>query len=100
MNFRMLGPIVSQTNNINGRIYSGAPGATYDIIDGDADVLGASGWTRICPSGPTSARPTTSQAVNSNYFAGVGTHFFDTNLSKLIVFDGATWRDPATGAAV
>jgi hypothetical protein len=98
MNFRMLGPATAATVNVNGRTYIGAPGATYDVIDGDAKVLGANGWVLICPSGSTSARPPTNQL--GGYSATQGTKFFDTTLSKLIAFDGIAWRDPATGASV
>jgi hypothetical protein len=29
-----------------------------------------------------------------------GVHFLDTTINKFIVFDGVTWRDPTSGAAV
>ena len=104
-NYRMMppaivagGPITSQTSMVvNGRSYAGSPGSFFDIPDQDAQVLGANGWVKIAPSGATAARPTaTSAPVN----AAPGVQFWDTTLSKLVVFDGKNWRDPATGNAV
>lgn|SRR4051794_9796145 len=96
---RMLPPpsVAFQSMTANGRSYSAAPGSTVDVIEGDAQVLGANGWVWITPSGPTSARP-----VNKDgpYAAARGSLFYDTTLGALIVHDGATWRSPATGAAV
>ena len=102
MNWRMLGPVAvaAQSFTVNGRAYSGSAGHVYDILDADADVLGANGWVKVAVSGPTTSRPTTGQAVNPNYYAAPGVRYFDTTLEKLIVFDGATWRDPTTGASV
>jgi hypothetical protein len=98
---RMLGPKVAYVANINGRTYSGAPGGVYDIQDGDAATLAANGWVRVAISGPTTARPSTSQAqAPGGYSAQQNALFFDTTLDELIVYDGATWRSPATGASV
>jgi hypothetical protein len=101
MNVRLLGPVTAATLNVNGRSYVGTPGAVYDIVDGqDAETLGASGWTRVCLSGPTSSRPTISMANNPNYAARPGLHFLDTTIGALIIFDGQNWRSPATGSIV
>jgi hypothetical protein len=101
MNFRMLPPIAvtAQTMTVNGRTYAAAPGSALDVPDFDAGALAANGWIKVAPSGPTSARPTPA-ATGAPYIGGVGSHFYDTTLAQLIVFDGATWRNPATGAAV
>jgi hypothetical protein len=79
-NFRMLPPVAvgAQTINVNGRAYSAAPGSVVDVIDADAQVLASNGWTKIAFSGPTS----------------------DTTINALVVWDGATWRNPVTGAGV
>jgi hypothetical protein len=98
MDWRMLGPVVAATTIANGRSYSGAPGEAYDVIDSDAAILGANGWTKVCPSGPTSARPPTAQL--GGYWAARGFKFFDTTINSLIVYDGAAWRDPVTGSFV
>jgi hypothetical protein len=102
MNFRMLPPVAisAQTMTINGRQYSGTPGTVLDIPDFDAAVLGANGWAPIAPSGPTALRPSPLAGKTPPYLAAPGFEYFDTTLGKLIFFDGATWRDPATGSAV
>jgi hypothetical protein len=101
MNFRMLPSplLLKQSLVVNGRTYTGAPGTTIDVPDFDAGPLAANGWTKVALSGPTTARPTT-LTTGGQYTAGVSSQFFDTTLGKLIVFDGAGWRDPATGNAV
>jgi hypothetical protein len=98
----MLPPIAvgQQTTSANGRTYSGVPGTYQDVPDFDAGVLNANGWTRVALSGPTSARPSTNYTVNPPYVAAPSLHFLDTTLGKIVVFDGATWRDPVTGSAV
>ena len=104
-NYRMLPPAIvnggavtsQQTMTVNGRTYSGAPGSVLDVPDMDARVLGANGWVKVGPSGTTAQRPTSTSAPLK---AAPGVHYWDTTLSKMIVFDGITWRDPATGSAV
>jgi hypothetical protein len=87
--------------NVNGRVYPAvSPGTVVDVVDFDAPVLCANGYTRIAISGPTSSRPTTNQASGSLYYAAPGLHYLDTTINRLIVWDGATWRDPTTGSAV
>jgi hypothetical protein len=83
------GKITSMT--VNGRTYSCALGATIDVPDFDAFVLGANGWIQVAPVGTTAQRPAK---------PGVGNFFHDTTVGKVIIFEGAAWRDPATGAAV
>ena len=79
---------------------SGAPGAALDVVDFDAAVLAANSWVKIAPSGASASRPSPLANGTPPYLAAPGFHYFDTTISKLIVFDGATWRDPATGSAV
>jgi hypothetical protein len=100
--FRMLPPTgICQLNRIvNGRTYSSAPGAAIDIVDFDAGVLSANGWVKVALTGPTSARPSTNPNGTPPYLATAGLHYVDTTLDKVVVFDGATWRDPLTGSAV
>ncbi len=96
MKHRMLPPvdIRYQTHTVNGRTYTGSPGAAVDVVGFDADMLSANGWIYVCPSGDTSERPTGTFGI---YNANAGSKYFDTTLDKLIVSDGANWRDPATG---
>ncbi len=99
MNIRMLGPVAvaQQTRVVNGRSYTAAAGVEIDVIDCDAMIFQANGWTWVAPSGPSSARPTGTQGL---YPAKVGAEFFDVTLGYLIRFDGGAWRNPANGAAV
>jgi hypothetical protein len=88
-----------QVTTVNGRVYSCANGNALDVVDFDAIALVAAGWVKVAISGPTGARPKPA-ATSAPYIAGAGFHFFDVTINKLIVFDGGTWRDPATGTAV
>lgn len=97
---RMLGPTTADSTTVNMRGYSGVPGGVYDVMDGDAPALAARGWVKVALSGPTSSRPTFSWSSTLGYINSVGTLYLDTSLGKVIAFDGAAWRDPATGAAV
>jgi hypothetical protein len=100
--FRMLPPIATsqQSRSVNGRTYSATPGSAIDIVDFDADQLSANGWVKVALSGPTAARPSPNLNGSPPYLAAAGFHFFDVSLAKVVVFDGANWRDPATGNAV
>ena len=99
MNRRMLPPtqVGYQTRTVNGRTYTGSTGVVMDIPDFDATTLSANGWIDICPSGTTLQRPT---GTLGQYNASAGFKFFDTTLNQIIVSDGKSWRDPATGNAV
>jgi hypothetical protein len=99
MNIRLLPPTEAalQTCAFKGRSYSAAPGSVIDVYDADAEILQANGWIYEAPSGPTSSRPT---GTLEPYLAATGQRFFDTTLGKLIISDGQSWRDPATGNAV
>ncbi len=82
---------------VNGRTYSGTPGVAQSIVFCDAAQLQSNGWTRIAPTGPSSMRPHGQTGPNS---VGPGDSFFDETLNLLIVFDGASWRDPVSGSVV
>jgi len=88
----------TQTISVNGRSYAAAPGAALDVIDCDANVMLANGWSCGMPSGPTASRPAT--RLSEPYNAYPGFFYLDTTLDLVIMFDGATWRNPVTGAAV
>lgn len=92
---RMLPPVEpwKQTQSVNGRAYVGAPGQVLDVPEHDAIHLNGNGWTRVEESGPSNTRPA---GLAPNH---AGVRFMDTTLGLLIVWDGATWRDPATGAS-
>jgi hypothetical protein len=104
-NYRMLPPAVfagqpaigQQSMTVNGRSYAGVPGAVLDVPDMDARILGANGWVEVCASGTTAQRPTSTSVPLS---AAPSVQYWDTTLSKLVVYDGKTWRDPSNGSAV
>lgn len=88
-----------QTIVAYGQTYTGTPGDVFDVPESHGLILAGNGWTLVSLSGPTSMRPDGRSDIAVNR-RGPGTAYFDTTLSKPIVFDGATWRDPATGIAV
>jgi hypothetical protein len=102
LTIRMLPPVsvVQQVITVNGRRYAATPGSAIDVPDMDSPSLSANGWISCAPSGSTAQRPTVNPNTNPPYVAAPNFEYFDTTLSKLIFWDGATWRDPATGNAV
>jgi hypothetical protein len=92
-NIRMMPAGNGKTNTavVNGRTYTCALGATLDVVDFDAYALGDAGWVQVATVGTTAQRPSK---------PGIQTWYHDTSLARLIIFEGATWRDPATGSAV
>jgi hypothetical protein len=90
---RVLPPIniAYQTMGAYGRSYTAAPGAAIDVSDSDAAVLTANNWLRVGRSSTTATRPTDPR---------LGELILDSTLAKMICWDGAHWRDPATGSAV
>ena len=85
MNIRLLPPTIAskQTITFNGRSYSSTPGNVVDIIDADALELEANNWIPIAPSGSTAQRPTGSLGL---YTATPGFLYYDTTISKLVVY--------------
>lgn len=83
------GPNVT-TTAWGGRSYSATPGASLSVNSFDSHVLAANGWIQVCETGATSVRPSP---------APRGRLFYDTTITKFVVFDGVTWRDPTTGTA-
>jgi hypothetical protein len=89
--------VAEQVRTVNGRTYSSTPGNVIDVLDADAQELQANGWIPIAPSGPTSERPAGTLGL---YNALPGATYFDVTINKLIISDGASWRDPVNGNAV
>jgi hypothetical protein len=83
--FRMLPPtsVAQQIRTVNGRTYSGAPGQAVDIVDFDAEVLTANGWTKVSLSGPTTSRPSPTLGATPPYLAVPGLDFLDTTLIQI-----------------
>lgn len=85
----------SPSNVAARRSYTATPGQTIDATDEeDASTLTSQGFIVIGGSGTTAARPTTTGLIKPGYF------YVDTTLNLVIVWDGANWRNPVTGAAV
>lgn len=82
----------------NGRTNALAMGTSIDVPDHDASILSANGWFDV--AGPTSVGSgTTAQRPTTGLTAGLS-HYADTTLAYLIVWDGLLWRNPITGASV
>jgi hypothetical protein len=82
------------TTVVNGRSYTGTPGTNVDVVDFDAAALTATGnWVSVAMSGTTAQRP----GVMARYS---GQLYHDNTLGYVVIFEGAAWRNPATGAAV
>lgn len=104
---RVLPPpnVQKQTISNGTQTFNATPGSTRDVRVSDANLLQGNGWIGGYPlpwfSGPTTNRPTdpTLAAGEANYL-GAGTLYLDTTVGALIVYDGANWRNPATGASV
>jgi hypothetical protein len=81
------------------------PGATSPIAPGTMlttdQVSGNSAnnfYFRVAMTGPTTARP---QHGDPDFANGpqIGFRYYDTTLSAMIIWDGATWRNEVTGVA-
>jgi hypothetical protein len=82
----------SNDNVAARRYYSAGSGAFIDAIDGDASVLGSQGFVAVGDaSGTTAARP-------NNVYLRPGFTYLDTTLALIVIWDGAAWRNPVTGA--
>lgn len=95
MTHRMMPPSSGFFNpiTIGGNTYSCAAGGFVDVPDHIADVMAANGWTRGADGGAnTTANRPASPKLNQT--------FLDTSLGYVIKWDGKTWRNPTTGAAV
>lgn len=91
---RMVPPAPGQGANpctVNGRTYTAAAGVLIDVPDFDAFVLEANGWIGANTVGTTAARPTNPKKRD---------RYNDTTLGYVIVWDGGTWRNLTTGAAI
>lgn len=92
----------NKTTVINGRTYTATAGTTADVPDFDAIGLEANGWMRVdgpssVGSGTTANRPTT---LPDGRAVPARSRYLDTTLAYIVVYDGATWRNPSSGASV
>ncbi len=83
---------------VNGRTYQCAVGSALLVPDFDGLALSANGWTIVAAGGAgTTAQRPVSTASNP---IQAGTPYLDTTLGYTVIWDGKTWRNKATGAAV
>ncbi len=80
----------ASTVTANGRTYVATAGLT-DLPACDADIACSNGWKPLAIVGTTAQRPILTSA-------DAAMHYLDLSLGKLIVWQGAGWIDPATGA--
>lgn len=90
-NHRLLPPANGGKITLKGRVYDPA-GGVQDVPEFDSSHLQANGWVFLATSGPTAGRPTSALGTHPLF---VGTKYWDTTLSKTIMWDGKVWRDEA-----
>jgi hypothetical protein len=90
---RVMPPPGGATQTIEGRTYVGVSGTPLDVVDADAYVLAANGWTISAKQGvgTTAQRPANPQR---------GDEWIDTTVGAHIKFDGKVWRHSVTHATV
>jgi hypothetical protein len=81
----------ARTIAVNGRGYSVAANSFIDVVDFDAQVLAANGFIKVAAVGTTANRPATPSPT---------ARYFDTTVGVEIVFNGANWVNPVSGASV
>lgn len=94
MTQRLMPPSSGSTSiTVYGRTYTCTVGSTIDVPDQDAQVMTANGWisATVGGVGATTARPANPTK---------GQIFHDSTLGYNIIWDGKTWRNPTSGAAV
>ena len=77
------------------RAYSATGGGYIDALgdpSADAATLVSQGFLLVGGSGTTAQRP------NGTGFQKPGFIYVDSTISKVVMWDGANWRDPVTGA--
>ena len=98
---RMLAPPKAASPiQVFGSTYAQLPGTVADVPSGHVATLAQAGWTYVGLSGTTAQRPTVGQALAGLDGLVQGLEYFDSSLGKCVFYDGASWRDPATGALV
>jgi hypothetical protein len=91
----VVGNIGAGAGNPILRSYSATAGGFIDALGDpscDASVLVSQGFILVGGSGTTAARP------NGTGFQKAGFVYVDTTLGLVVVWDGANWRNPVTGA--
>ena len=77
--------------SFSGRTYTCAANSFVDVPYTDAPTMSANGFIQVAGSGTTAQRPTVPFSAQL---------YHDTTLNMVVIFEGTSWRNPATGAAV
>jgi len=93
MTHQMMPPPGGATTRVSGRAYTAASGTAITVQDSDVTALEANGWIDVATGG---ANTTANRPINPPK----NTMFHDQTLGYNVIWDGRTWRNPATGAAV
>lgn len=80
---------------VNGRTYSRVLGSIHDAPYSDRAAMRANGFTELHGVGTTAERPNVFPATEHS--PNNGALYYDTNVAAMLAFDGAAWRDAATG---
>jgi hypothetical protein len=77
------------------RAYSATAGGFVDALgdpSGDAASLTSQGFVLVGASGTTTQRPTGAGFLRPGFL------YVDTTASLVVIWDGASWRNPVSGA--
>ena len=100
-NHRLIAPArAASPITVFGTTYAQVPGGVTDCPSGHVATLVQAGWTYVSLSGTTAQRPSQSVVLAGIDGLAPGLEYHDTTLNLCIFYDGITWRNPATGAAI
>lgn len=86
---RLLAPDSASAITVNGRTFDPA-GGVQDVFEHDSMALQANGWASLGMVGTTAQRPTSALGTHPLV---LGTRFYDTTVSKTLLWNGAVWKD-------
>lgn len=97
---RVLPPDNAQPVTVNNRLFTPVNGALQTVENTDGEALVRNGWINVAASKrlqPFSRADTTANRPSNPQ---IDDRFYDTTLSKAIVWAGANWRETYNGNAV
>src|SRR5947207_2550010 len=86
---RVLAPAGAGVVTFNGRSFDPAS-SPLDVLEQDSNTLQANGWAFLGMVGATAQRPTSALGTHPLF---VGVRFYDTTVSKTLLWNGAVWKD-------